>query len=323
VNTEELIEINDLRTQFFTEEGVVKAVDGVALKIPKGEALGLLGESGCGKSMTALSILRLIPDPPGKIVSGQIRFKGRDLLQLSEKEMRHVRGGEIAMIFQEPMTSMNPSFTIGNQMTEAIKFHKTEAGGDPAKETAHKYLQSVHIPDPARIFSQYPHELSGGMLQRVMIAMALSCEPDLLICDEPTTALDVSTQAQIMKLLGELREEKQTTLLFITHDLGVLSWVCTFAAVMYAGNIVEYSDIRTIVMNPAHPYTTALMGAVPRLDQHVDSLNVIRGQVPNLANTPPGCKFHPRCDLAGEICKNEPPPLEEREAGHWIACHMV
>jgi oligopeptide/dipeptide ABC transporter ATP-binding protein len=161
------------------------------------------------------------------------------------------------------------------------------------------------------------------MLQRVMIAMALSCEPDLLICDEPTTALDVSTQAQIIKLLGELREEKQTTLLFITHDLGVLSWVCTFAAVMYAGNIVEYSDIRTIVMSPAHPYTSALMGAVPRLDQHVDSLNVIRGQVPNLANTPPGCKFHPRCDLAGEICKNEPPPLEEREAGHWIACHMV
>ena len=192
-----------------------------------------------------------------------------------------------------------------------------------AKETAYKYLQSVHIPDPVRIFSQYPHELSGGMLQRVMIAMALSCEPDLLICDEPTTALDVSTQAQIMKLLGELREEKQTTLLFITHDLGVLSWVCTFAAVMYAGNIVEYSDIRTIVMNPTHPYTTALMGAVPRLDQHVDSLNVIRGQVPNLANTPPGCKFHPRCDLAGEICKNEPPPLEEREKGHWIACHMT
>ena len=198
MNTEVLIEINDLRTQFFTDAGVVKAVDGVALRIPKGEALGLLGESGCGKSMTALSILRLIPDPPGKIVSGQIHFKGRDLLQLSEKEMRHVRGGEIAMIFQEPMTSMNPSFTIGNQMTEAIKFHQTGEGSNEAKETAYKYLESVHIPDPARIFSQYPHELSGGMLQRVMIAMALSCEPDLLICDEPTTALDVSTQAQIM-----------------------------------------------------------------------------------------------------------------------------
>ena len=308
MNTEELIEIKDLRTQFFTEEGVVKAVDDVALKIPKGEALGLLGESGCGKSMTALSILRLIPDPPGKIVSGQIHFKGRDLLQLSEKEMREVRGGEIAMIFQEPMTSMNPSFTIGNQMTEAIRFHHKMEEGNEAKGTALEYLKSVHIPDPARVFSQYPHELSGGMLQRVMIAMALSCQPDLLICDEPTTALDVSTQAQIMKLLGELRDEKQTTLLFITHDLGVLSWVCTLAAVMYAGNIVEYSDIRTIVMNPAHPYTTALMGAVPRLDQHVDSLNVIRGQVPNLANTPPGCKFHPRCDLAGEICKTEPPP---------------
>lgn len=323
MQTEELIDIKDLRTQFFTDEGIVKAVDGVDLHITKGEALGLLGESGCGKSMTALSILRLIPAPPGKIVSGQIRFKGRDLLRMSEKEMRAVRGREIAMIFQEPMTSMNPSFTIGNQMTEAIKFHHKMDHGHDAKRTALEYLQSVNIPDPSRIFTQYPHELSGGMLQRVMIAMALSCQPELLICDEPTTALDVSTQAQIMKLLGDLRDERRTTLLFITHDLGVLSWVCTFAAVMYAGNIVEYSDIRTIVMRPTHPYTTALMGAVPRLDQHVDSLNVIRGQVPNLASPPSGCKFHPRCDLAGEICKNEPPPLEEKESGHWIACHMV
>lgn len=322
MDTEELLNIDGLRTQFFTDEGIVKAVDGVAFGINKGEAMGLLGESGCGKSMTALSILRLIPDPPGKIVSGHVRFKGRDLLHLTEKEMRTVRGGEIAMIFQEPMTSMNPSFTIGNQMVETIRLHQ-KLGTHEARDRALEYIASVHIPDPKRILSQYPHELSGGMLQRVMVALALSCEPDLLICDEPTTALDVSIQAQIIKLLGELREEKQTTLLFITHDLGVLSWVCTSAAVMYAGNIVEYSDIHTIVTNPAHPYTEALMGAVPRLDQDADTLNVIPGQVPNLARTPSGCKFHPRCPLAGEICKTESPSLEEKRKGHWIACHMV
>ena len=322
MDTEELINIDGLRTQFFTDEGIVKAVDDVAFSIPKGEAMGLLGESGCGKSMTALSILRLIPDPPGKIVSGRIRFKGRDLLQLTENEMRNVRGGEIAMIFQEPMTSMNPSFTIGNQMVETIRLHQ-RLGSHQARERALEYIETVHIPDSERILTQYPHELSGGMLQRVMIALALSCEPDLLICDEPTTALDVSIQAQIMKLLGELREEKQTTLLFITHDLGVLSWVCTSAAVMYAGNIVEHSDIRTIVTEPGHPYTEALMGAVPRLDQDADTLNVIPGQVPNLARTPSGCKFHPRCHLAGEICKTESPSLEQKRNGHRIACHMA
>lgn len=322
MDTEELLKIDGLRTQFFTDEGIVKAVDDVAFSIPKGEAMGLLGESGCGKSMTALSILRLIPDPPGKIVSGRILFKGKDLLQLTEKEMRTIRGGEIAMIFQEPMTSMNPSFTIGNQMVETIKLHQ-RFGNHEARDRALAYIEAVHIPDPKRILSQYPNELSGGMLQRVMIALALSCEPDLLICDEPTTALDVSIQAQIMKLLGELRKEKQTTLLFITHDLGVLSWVCTSAAVMYAGNIVEYSDIRTIVTTPAHPYTEALMGAVPRLDQDAETLSVIPGQVPNLAITPPGCKFHPRCPLSGEICKTDSPPLEEKRKGHWIACHMV
>ncbi len=321
MSSEEVVKITHLRTHFFTEEGVVKAVDDVSLMIRKGEALGLVGESGCGKSMTALSILRLIPTPPGEIVSGEIQYKGKDLLQLSEKEIRDIRGKEISMIFQEPSTSMNPSFTIGNQMQEVIRFH--QGGGNRVKGKALEVLGAVRIPDPGRILSQYPHELSGGMLQRVMIAMAISCEPGLLICDEPTTALDVSTQAQIIKLLNDLKRERETSLLFITHDLGVLSWVCTSAAVMYAGNIVEYSDIRTILRNPSHPYTQALIGSTPRLDQDANMLNVIPGQVPNLAHLPSGCKFHPRCHMAKEDCKGAFPPLEEKGEGHWTACFLA
>jgi oligopeptide/dipeptide ABC transporter ATP-binding protein len=311
----------NLQTHFFTEEGVIRAVDDVSLTIHPGESLGLVGESGCGKSMTALSILRLVPDPPGKIVGGEIHFQGEDLLQLSEKRMRSVRGKEIAMVFQEPSTSMNPAFTIGNQVREVIRYH--QGGGRKANEKALDVLEMVQIPDPRRVMTQYPHELSGGMLQRVLIALALSCKPSLLICDEPTTALDVSTQAQIVKLLNELREEMGTTLLFITHDLGVLSWVCTCAAVMYAGSIVEYSDIRTILKNPGHPYTKALIGSTPRLDKDVGSLQVIPGQVPNLARLPSGCKFHPRCPVAKEDCKGESPPLIEREKGHWTACYFA
>ncbi|MBW1946114.1 MAG: ABC transporter ATP-binding protein [Deltaproteobacteria bacterium] len=290
----ETLKLKDVQTHFLTEGSVVKAVDNVSLSIDKGESLGLVGESGCGKSMTAFSILRLVPDPPGKIVGGEVHFQGEDLLRYTEKEMRAIRGKEIAMIFQEPSTSMNPSFTM-------------------VTEKAMDILKAVQISDPRRILSQYPHELSGGMLQRVMIAMAISCEPSLLICDEPTTALDVSTQAQIIKLLNELREEMGTSLLFITHDLGVLSWVCTYAAVMYAGNIVEYSDIRTILKNPGHPYTRALIGSTPRLDIDVENLNVIPGQVPNLAKLPSGCKFHPRCQIAEDKCREEVPPLIEKE----------
>ena len=282
-----LLRANNIRTHFFTEEGVVKAVDNVSLTIRRGEALGLVGESGCGKSVTALSLLRLIPNPPGRIVDGQIHFDGQDLLKLTEKQMRGVRGRKAAIIFQEPSSSMNPSYTIGNQITEVIKFHQ---GGKikAIKEKTLQILRDVHIPDPDRILTQYPHELSGGMLQRVMIAMAISCEPDLLICDEPTTALDVSTQAQIIKLLNELRAERGTSLLFITHDLGVLSWVCTSAAVMYAGNIVEYASIRNILHGSLHPYTQALIGSTPRLDTDIDKLKVIHGQVPNLVNLPQG-----------------------------------
>ncbi len=311
----------NLQTHFFTEEGVVKAVDGVSLTIHQGQSLGLVGESGCGKSMTALSILRLVPDPPGKIVAGEIHFQGEDLLQLSEKRMRRVRGKKIAMVFQEPSTSMNPSFSIGNQMRELIRYH--QGGGRQVAQKALDILETVQIPDPRRVLTQYPHELSGGMLQRVLIAMALSCEPSLLICDEPTTALDVSTQAQIIKLLNELREARGTTLLFITHDLGVLSCVCTCAAVMYAGKIVEYSDIRTILKSSGHPYTQALIGSTPRLDRDVESLQVIPGQVPNLARLPSGCRFHPRCHKAKEDCKRESPPLIERDKGHWTACFFA
>jgi oligopeptide/dipeptide ABC transporter ATP-binding protein len=313
------LRITDLKTYFFTDEGVVKAVDGVNLTIPKGESVGLVGESGCGKTVTAFSTLRLVPNPPGRIVSGQIHFKGRDLLKLPEKEMRHVRGKEISMVFQEPSSSMNPSFTIGNQMEEVIHFHQ-DGSAVQVRKKAIEILHAVRIPDPVRILSQYPHELSGGMLQRVMIAIAISCEPDLLICDEPTTALDVSMQAQVISLLNDLRRERKTSLLFITHDLGVLSWVCTHAAVMYAGNIVEQADIRSLVKNPQHPYTRALMGASPRLDRDCETLDSIPGSVPNLIHPPAGCKFHPRCDRFMAVCAEESPHLKEKDRGHWVAC---
>jgi oligopeptide/dipeptide ABC transporter ATP-binding protein len=316
-----LMKISDLRTQFYTDDGVVRAVDGVNLSIPGGESVGLVGESGCGKTVTAYSVLRLVPDPPGKIVSGQIEFNGQDLLSLSEDAMRRIRGKEISMVFQEPSSSMNPSFTIGNQMEEVIRFHQG-GGKAQAKQKAIEILDSVRIPDPARILSQYPHELSGGMLQRVMIAIAVSCEPRLLICDEPTTALDVSMQAQVIGLLNTLRHERGTSLLFITHDLGVLSWVCTYAAVMYAGNIVEHSDIRSITKNPKHPYTRALMGASPRLDRDCETLDSISGSVPSLIRPPEGCKFHPRCNHVMPICATEVPLLTEKDPGHWVACFV-
>ena len=319
MDNDAILRITDLRTYFYTGEGVVKAVDGVNLTIPKGESMGLVGESGCGKTVTAYSILQLVPNPPGKIVSGQIHFKGRDLVQLPEKEMRNIRGKEISMIFQEPSSSMNPSFTIGNQIQEVIRFHQ-RISRSQAREKAIEILAAVRIPDPMRILSQYPHELSGGMLQRVMIAMAISCEPDLLICDEPTTALDVSIQAQVIKLLNDLRRERKTSFLFITHDLGVLSWACSYAVVMYAGNIVEHSEIRRLIQNPRHPYTQSLLGASPRLDRDCDMLTSISGSVPNLVCPPPGCRFHPRCRQAKTICHEETPTLREEGKGHWVAC---
>ncbi len=310
MKTDDILRINDLKTYFFTSDGVVKAVDGVNFVVTRGESMGLVGESGCGKTVTAYSLMRLVPDPPGKIVSGQISFKGKDLLTFSEKEMRQVRGKEISMVFQEPSSAMNPSFTIGNQIEEVIHLHQ-DGNSVQVKNKAIEILQLVRISDPERILSQYPHELSGGMLQRVMIAMAISCEPDLLICDEPTTALDVSMQAQIIDLLNDLRRKRKTSLLFITHDLGVLTWVCTHAAVMYAGVIVEQADIRNLVIKPHHPYTRALLGASPRLDRDCKMLDSIPGTVPNLISPPAGCKFHPRCDHLLPICSEQSPVLRE------------
>ncbi|MBW1720966.1 MAG: ABC transporter ATP-binding protein [Deltaproteobacteria bacterium] len=317
----DILEARNLKTFFSLPEGVLRAVDGVSFRIREGESLGLVGESGCGKSVTALSLMRLVPDPPGKILEGEIFFKGSDLMKLPEKEMRKIRGSRISMVFQEPATSMNPSYTIGNQMKEVIRFHQG-GKGSRVEEKALEVLRDVQIPDPRRVLSQYPHELSGGMLQRVMIAMALSCEPVLMICDEPTTALDVSTQAQIIQLLGDLRERRRMSLLFITHDLGVLSWVCTSAAVMYAGKIVEHGAINQVLKDPIHPYTRALIGATPRMDRDMDRLKVISGTVPNLVDLPPGCTFWPRCPLSRKACREEAPVLNDRGDGHHAACHF-
>lgn len=319
INPDDILRIIDLKTYFFTSDGVVKAVDDVNFTIPKGESVGLVGESGCGKTVTACSILQLVPTPPGRIVSGQIHFKGKDLLKLSKKKIRDVRGKEIAMVFQEPSSSMNPSFTIGNQIEEVIQFHQG-GSSEQIRKKAIDILGAVRIPDPTRILRQYPHELSGGMLQRVMIAMAVSCEPDLLICDEPTTSLDVSMQAQVINLLNDLRRERGTSVLFITHDLGVLNWMCTYAAVMYAGKIVEQADIRNLLKNPLHPYTRTLMGASPRLDRDSEMLDSIPGSVPNLINPPSGCRFHPRCAYRLSVCMRELPKLSEIHQGHWVAC---
>ncbi|MFC1534194.1 ABC transporter ATP-binding protein [Thermodesulfobacteriota bacterium] len=322
MNTETVLHINDLCTNFFVDKGIVRAVHNVNLRIRKGECLGLVGESGCGKSMTALSILRLVPSPPGKIVDGQILFKDQDLLQLSEKMMKKIRGKDIAMIFQEPSASMNPAFSIGNQIQELIRLHQNSARKTIIQKSIES-LRAVQISDPKRILGQYPHELSGGMLQRVMIAMAIACLPALLICDEPTTALDISIQAQILELLNDLAQKRQTSLLFITHDLGVLNWICDSAAVMYAGSIIEYSDIRSILSNPLHPYTQALIESTPRFDTNPDKLKVIIGQVPDLVNLPPGCRFQPRCPKADADCKINYPTMEEKATQHWVACHRV
>ena len=318
----ELLEVKDLKTYFFTHEGTVKAVDGINLKVNKGETLGLVGESGCGKSVTALSIMRLIPSPPGKIVGGKIHFEGKNLLELDEKEMRKIRGRKISMIFQEPMTSLDPMFTIGDEIAEVIKLHQG-LNKDEARKKAIESLKIVGMPDPEKRINEYPHELSGGMRQRAMIAMALSCNPALLIADEPTTALDVTIQAQILRLIDELRKKFGTSVLLITHDLGVIAETCDNVAVMYAGHIVEHTDVNTLFHNPLHPYTKGLMKSIPRLDIDAERLEIIRGLVPNLLNMPPGCPFHPRCDFCSEICTKELPKLIEAEKNHLVRCHLV
>ena len=319
-----LLEVLDLKTWFFTRDGVVRAVDGVSFHIMPGETLAIVGESGCGKSVTALSILRLIPSPPGRIVSGAIRFAGRDLRELTEAQMREVRGNEISMIFQEPMTSLNPVLNIGRQIGETLTLHQ---GLDrkAALGKAVDMLRLVHIPEAERRIEQYPHQFSGGMRQRVMIAMALSCNPKLLIADEPTTALDVTIQAQILDLMRELKAKIDAAIVLITHDLGVVAEMAQRVVVMYAGKKAEEAPVRQLFRRPLHPYTRGLLASVPRLGASLASgslprLAEIAGTVPSLREEIPGCPFAARCTFATEICRREMPLFEEKEAGHYAAC---
>ena len=315
-----ILEVRDLKTYFFTDDGVVEAVDGVSFTIKRGEVLGLVGESGCGKSVASLSIMRLI-DKPGKIVGGEVIFKGENLLKKTEEEMRKIRGSEIAMIFQEPMTSLNPEFTIGNQIMEAILLHQ-DLSEEEAKKRTIELLNLVGIPEPERRFAQYPHELSGGMRQRAMIAMAISCNPDLLISDEATTALDVTIQAQILELMKDLQKKIGMAVLFITHDLALVAEMANNIAVTYTGKIVEYSDARSVFKNPKHPYTYGLLRSVPNLlsEETKVELPAIEGMVPSPYRMPQGCHFNPRCPFATEICRKEMPELNELEPHHLVRC---
>lgn len=320
-----LLKVDNLQTHFFTPDGVSRAVDGVSFSIKKGEVLGLVGESGCGKSVSALSILRLIQYPPGKIVNGSIQFKDRNLIELPEEEMRRIRGNEIAMIFQEPMTSLNPVFSIGNQIAEVFMLHK-QMKKPEAYQEAIRMLNLVNIPSAKERAYEYPHQLSGGMRQRAIIAMALACNPALLIADEPTTALDVTVQAQILELMQQLKQQFQSSILIITHDLGVIAGFANQVAVMYAGQIVEYADVETIFANPLCPYTKCLLQSIPRLDKlevGKTRLNAIQGTVPDPLHFPTGCRFHTRCPEVIDRCKREIPELDEKRQGHLVRCLLV
>ncbi|MQG84011.1 MAG: ABC transporter ATP-binding protein [SAR202 cluster bacterium] len=315
-----LLEVKDLATHFFTQDGVVKAVDGISYTLAEGEVLGVVGESGCGKSVHALSIMRLVANPPGRIVAGEILFEGENLLNMDDSEMRHIRGNRIAMVFQEPMTSLNPVLTIGRQLTETLELHQKMAKQE-ARTRAAELLQTVGIPDAETRLSDYPHQFSGGMRQRVMIAMALSCNPRLIIADEPTTALDVTIQAQILELMRDLAEEFGTAMVIITHNLGVVARYAHRVVVMYAGKIVETGTAHDIYRNPRHPYTIALLNSVPRLDatERV-RLDAIEGLPPDLVDLPQGCSFAPRCKYAYERCTQETPVLVETDTNHTSAC---
>ncbi|GIV95767.1 MAG: ABC transporter ATP-binding protein [Herpetosiphonaceae bacterium] len=315
-----LLEVKDLKTYFYTQDGVVRAVDGVSFSVNRGETLGIVGESGSGKSVTSLSIMRLIPSPPGRIVGGEILFDGENLLDLDEDEMRKIRGRRISMIFQDPMTSLNPVLTIGRQMTEPLQLHLNMSASQ-ARKRAIELLSMVGIPSPERRLDDYPHQFSGGMRQRVMIAMAISCNPELLIADEPTTALDVTIQAQILELINRLKNELDTAVIIITHDLGVVAGMADKVQVMYAGRVVEEAPTDELYHNPRMPYTIGLLDSIPRLDEHRGArLTPIRGLPPDLIDLPPICPFSPRCDFVQESCLNVVPPLRRVGPNHRAAC---
>jgi len=338
-----LLVVKDLRVNFYTYAGVVKALDGISFEVHKGEAFGLVGETGCGKSVTAASILRLV-DKPGRIVSGDVFFEGKNLMELSENEMRKVRGGEITIVFQDPMTYLNPVLKIGDQIAETILEHQdltaealkigvTESreasSNKPSRKTlkkvalgrVEKALKTVKMPNPETVIDQHPHELSGGMRQRVMIAMAISCNPRLLILDEATTFLDVTIQRQILELVKDLKDSLGCTLMIITHDMGIIAEMCDRVAVMYAGTIVECAETKNVFNKPIHPYTKGLLNAIPQPTEDLKTLTSIPGSVPGLINPPPGCRFHPRCLESQEICSSLKPELKEVEEGHFVACH--
>jgi oligopeptide transport system ATP-binding protein len=317
-----VLEVRGLTTQFKTDDGIIKAVDNVSFYVDEEETLGIVGESGCGKSVTSLSVMRLVPSPPGKIVAGEVIFQGENLLKKSVDDMRKIRGNEIAMIFQEPMTSLNPVYTVGDQIAEAVQLHQ-KVDRREAMKRAVEMLRLVGIPLPERRVREYPHQLSGGMRQRVMIAMALSCNPKLLIADEPTTALDVTIQAQILELMKELKRQFHAAIMLITHDLGVVAEMTDRVIVMYAGKVVEEAPTLELFREPLHPYTQGLMASIPRMDQEAHStLHVIEGTVPNLLHLPPGCSFAPRCPHAMDICRQKVPVLTQVGDGRKVSCWL-
>jgi oligopeptide/dipeptide ABC transporter ATP-binding protein len=320
--TSALLEVRELRTSFDGEQGEVRAVDGVSFRLERGRTLGIVGESGCGKSVTALSIMGLVPQPPGRIAGGEVLFDGEDLLKLPAARLRDLRGDKLAMIFQEPMTSLNPAFPVGDQVAEALLRHRAIAPRE-ARTQAIEMLRRVRIPSPERRAEDYPHQLSGGMRQRVMIAMALACNPKLLIADEPTTALDVTIQAQILELMRTLRAELGTAIILITHDLGVIAELADDVIVMYAGQVIERCSAERLFAEPQHPYTIGLLGSIPRLHLEQPRLSAIEGFVPDAAALPAGCRFHPRCPFAVEKCRQEVPPLLDITSGHQAACWLA
>ncbi len=316
-----LLQVRHLATEFETEQGIARALDDISFELMPGETLGIVGESGCGKSVTSLSIMRLLPKPAGRIVGGEVLFDGRDLVQLPADEMHDIRGNRIAMIFQEPMTALNPVYKVGRQLEETLLLHKPELNESQRREACVAMLEKVGIPAPQRRLNEYPHQLSGGMRQRVMIAMALLCDPDILIADEPTTALDVTIQAQILQLLRDLQRENGMSIIFITHDFGVIAEICDRVVVMYGGRIIEQAEILELFDHPLHPYTRGLLQAIPKLDTEPKSLlKTIPGMVPSLFELPVGCRFQNRCEFVEPRCREQVPPLEDLDNGHQVRC---